>query len=199
MDDEYILSGLCDERYEELKSKVADLFETINLCSLPINAFEIAAKLNFHTVPYKAWPDRAEKLAKKQKDGVSFLCDDGETYILYNDTKTFERQNWTIMHEIAHRVLGHKEESIVAEREAEFFAKYALIPPPLVNMLGLKSPDEIQKYFIASREAALYGLTIIRNGCATIPLHSHKQKRGFFASSRPPKERSKMTSNFHIK
>lgn len=35
MDDEYILSGLCDERYEELKSKVADLFETINLCSLP--------------------------------------------------------------------------------------------------------------------------------------------------------------------
>lgn len=158
MDDEYILSGLCDERYEELKSKVADLFGKINLCSLPINAFEIAAKLNFHTVPYKAWPDRAEKLARKQKDGVSFLCDDGETYILYNDAKTFERQNWTIMHEIAHRILGHKGESIVAEREAEFFAKYALIPPPLVNMLGLKSPDEIQKYFIASREAALYGI-----------------------------------------
>jgi len=157
MDDEYILSGLWDARYEELKSKVADLFEKINLCGLPINAFEIAAKLNFHTVPYKAWPDRAEKLAKKQKDGVSFLFE-RETYILYNDAKTFERQNWTIMHEIAHRSLGHKSESIVAEREAEFFAKYALIPPPLVNMLGLKSPDEIQKNFIASREAALYGI-----------------------------------------
>lgn len=90
MDDEYILSGLCDERYEELKSKVADLFEKINLCSLPINAFEIAAKLNFHTVPYKAWPDRAEKLARKQKDGVSFLCDDGDTYILYHYHPMFD-------------------------------------------------------------------------------------------------------------
>lgn len=157
MNDEYILSGLCDERYDELKARVADLFEKINLCSLPINAFEIAARMNFHTVPYKAWPDRAAKLAAKQKDGVSFLlgC---ETYILYNDDKTFERQNWTIMHEVAHRFLGHRNSSVVAEREAEFFAKYALIPPPLVNMLGITSPDEIQKYFIASREAALYGM-----------------------------------------
>lgn len=157
MDDECILSGLWDTRYEELKSKVADLFEAINLSSLPINAFEIAAKLNYHTVPYKAWPDRAEKLSQKQKDGFSLLYK-GETYIYFNDAKTFERQNWTIMHEIAHCALDHKDESIVAEREAEFFAKYALIPPPVVHILGLTTPDEIQKYFIASREAALYGM-----------------------------------------
>lgn len=157
MDDEYILPGLCDERYDELKSLVADLFERVNICSLPINAFEIAAKLNFHAVPYQAWPDRAEKLSARQKDGVSVLFGN-ETYILYNDTKTFERRNWTIMHEIAHRFIGHPDVSIVAEREAEFFAKYALIPPPIVNMLGITSPDEIQKYFIASREAALYGM-----------------------------------------
>ena len=157
MDDEIILSGLCNDRYEELKSKVADLFESINICSLPINAFEIASRLNFHVVPYKAWPNQAEKLARKQKDGISYDYNK-ETYILYNDAKTFERQNWTIMHEIAHRSLGHKCESVVAEREADFFAKYALIPPPLVNFLGLTSVEEIQKYFIVSREAALYGI-----------------------------------------
>lgn len=157
MDDELILPMLCDARYEELKTEVANLFERYKVCSLPINAFELAARMGFHIVPYKAWPDRVEKLIARQKDGISFIYDD-EVYILYNDEKTFERQNWTIMHEIAHRHLGHREESIVAGREAEFFAKYALIPPPLVHMLGIKTPDEIQAHFIASREAATYGM-----------------------------------------
>lgn len=170
MDDEFVLPGLSDQRYEEIKAQVADLFERINFCSLPINAFEIAARMNYHTVPYKAWPDRADKLAAKQKDGFSLLYN-GETYILYNDEKTFERQNWTIMHEIAHRFLGHREASIVAEREADFFAKYALIPPPLINMLGLTSPNEIQNHFIASREAACYGMNYYQKW-----LHHHSEE-----------------------
>ena len=157
MDDEIILQGLCAERYEEIKSLVADLFERINLNGLPISAFEVAARLNCHVVPYKAWPDRADEIAAKQKDGVSFVLN-GETYILYNDAKTFQRQNWTIMHEVAHRFIGHAEASLVAEREADFFAKYALIPPPLVNKLGITSPGEIQKYFIVSNEAARNGM-----------------------------------------
>ncbi len=157
MNNDLIRAGLCDERYEELKSKVADLFERYKICSLPINAFEIATRMGFHVIPYAAWPDRAEKLASCQKDGCSFEYK-GETYILYNDAKSFERQNWTVMHETAHRYLGHREQSIVAEREADFFAKYALIPPPLINKLNITSPEEIQEHFAASREAAVYGM-----------------------------------------
>lgn len=157
MDDDIILSGLPDFRYEELKSKVADLFETYKVCCLPINAFEIAARMNYHVTPYAAWPDRREKLLARQKDGFSLVYNN-ETYIIINDEKTFERQNWTVMHETAHQYLGHKDTSIVAEREADFFAKYALLPPPLINKLRLSTPEAIQKYFIASREAAENGI-----------------------------------------
>lgn len=161
MDDDIIFSSLPDFRYEELKSKVADLFETYKVCCLPINAFEIAARMNYHVIPYAAWPDRRDKLRVQQKDGFSLVYKE-ETYILFNDEKTFERQNWTVMHEIAHKYLGHKESSIVAEREAEFFAKYALLPPPLINKLSLSTPEEIQKHFIASREAAENGMNYYR-------------------------------------
>lgn len=158
MDDEIILPGLCDERYEELKTEVANVFERYRVCSLPINAFELASRMGIHMVPYLAKPEKAASLVSYQKDGFSFIRD-GETYIYYNDTKKFERQNWTIMHEIGHRILGHKCESLIAEREADFFAKYALIPPPLVHILGIKTPEEIQRHFIASREAAANGMS----------------------------------------
>ena len=43
------------------------------------------------------------------------------------------RIRFTIMHEIGHIVLDHTEHSDLAESEANFFAKYALAPPPLVH------------------------------------------------------------------
>lgn len=154
-----ILSGLCAERYEEIKAEVASLFERVKLCSLPVNAFEIASRLGFHAIPYSAYIDKAARLGEIQRDGFSLsIGKKGEIFIFFNDRKNFERQNWTVMHEIAHWRLGHKACSIVAEREADFFAKYALIPPPLVNKLGISTVEEIQKNFIASREAAEYGM-----------------------------------------
>ena len=157
MEDDTILSGLPDLRFEELKARVADLFECCKICCLPINSFEVAARMNYHVIPYAAWPDKREALLARQRDAFSFEYKGGE-FIIYNDAKAFERQNWTIMHEIAHRFLKHREQSIVAEREADFFAKYALLPPPLINKLKLSTPEEIQKYFIASRVAAINGM-----------------------------------------
>lgn len=158
MTEDIILSNLCDKRYEEIKERVADLFETCKVCCLPINAFEIAIKLGFHIVPYSARTGWSQELPLRQKDGFSLSFQD-KIYIFYNDEKTYERQNWTILHEIGHRVLGHRESSDIAEREADFFAKYALIPPPLVHKLGITTPVEIQSYFNASREAARYGMS----------------------------------------
>lgn len=157
MTEDEIISGLCDQRYEEIKARVADLFESCKICCLPVNAFEIAARLGLHIAPYSVRPNWTRALSLKQKDGFS-LTFKGKTYIFYNDEKSYERQNWTILHEIGHHVLGHRESSIVAEREADFFAKYALIPPPLVHKLGITKPEEIQAYFNASREAARYGM-----------------------------------------
>lgn len=62
------------------------------------------------------------------------------------------------MHEIAHIVLDHSEESELAETEVKFFAKYALAPPVLIDRLGLESVPEIAEAFDISYEAAKYAL-----------------------------------------
>lgn len=148
---------LSDERYEEIKEIIVDMFETYHVSCVPISGFEIATRMGIKVVPYSALEKRIRRLIlKKGEDGVTGLnC--GEYTIYYNDNMpTYGRINNTIMHEIGHIVLGHLEESELAEAEARFFAKYALAPPPLIHKLKLTSPDEIEKIFEISYEAAYY-------------------------------------------
>lgn len=79
-------------------------------------------------------------------------------YIFYNDDKGFGRINNTMLHEIGHIVLGHTEDSELAEKEVKFFAKYALVPPVLVHKLMLTTPEDISYTFDVSYEAAYYAL-----------------------------------------
>lgn len=60
------------------------------------------------------------------------------------------------MHEIGHIVLGHTQESDLAEKEVNFFAKYALVPPTLVHILGITNSYDIARIFNVSNEAADY-------------------------------------------
>ena len=62
------------------------------------------------------------------------------------------------MHEIGHIVLDHTEDSELAEKEVNFFAKYALVPPVLVHKLEISSPLQIVRLFDVSFEAAKYAL-----------------------------------------
>ena len=60
------------------------------------------------------------------------------------------------MHEIGHIVLGHSEESDLAEAEANFFAKFALAPPVLIHKLGANSPQEVAEKFDLGIQFASY-------------------------------------------
>lgn len=89
-----------------------------------------------------------------------FLERANEERIYFNDKKAnenFARMNMTILHEIAHDVLGHtgrEEYADIEEAEAGFFGKYAAAPPPLVHRLPIVSPYTIQNIFCLSEDAA---------------------------------------------
>ena len=58
------------------------------------------------------------------------------------------------MHEIGHIVLGHTEDSELAEAEVKFFAKYALAPPVLMEKYNVTNIVDVLSHFDISMEAA---------------------------------------------
>lgn len=149
---------LSDERCEEIKEQVVNLFEKYNINCVPINGFEIANKMGIKVISYSSKGENAKEWCfRESEDGFS-VFKDNKWYIFYNDEKNFGRINNTMLHEIGHIVLDHTEDSELAEKEVKFFAKYALVPPVLVHKLKLTTPEEISETFDVSFEAAYYAL-----------------------------------------
>lgn len=149
--------SISNRRYEQIKSIVVDLFVKYGVSCVPVNSFELATKMGIKVIPYSAITDsKRYLLLKKSEDGFCVEKNKGEWYIFYNDEKEYGRINNTIMHEIAHIVLDHTEDSELAEAEVKFFAKYALAPPVLIHKLNISDPYEISRVFEVSLEAAIY-------------------------------------------
>ena len=152
--------SLSHKRYEEIKRIVVDLFVRFEVSCVPVNGFELATKMGIKVIPYSAVHfSKRYLLVKKSQDGFCVEKNPGEWYIYYNDAKDYSRINNTIMHEIGHIVLDHSEDSELAEKEVNFFAKYALVPPVLVHKFKLDDPWSIEKVFEVSFEAACYALS----------------------------------------
>lgn len=155
---------LSGNRYEEIKKAVVNTFVEYDISSIPISGFTLAAKMGIKIKPYSAYSERARHLMLKESaDGFSVQLNTGEWTIFYNDCVNGLRVNNTIMHELGHIILDHTEDSELAEKEVNFFAKYALAPPVLIHKLGLNTPDEISKTFEISHEAAGYASDYYKN------------------------------------
>ncbi len=127
---------LPDWRYEQIKLEVARIFVKCNITQIPITGFEIANKLGIIVIPYSAFNEgKRLKLIEEDEDGF-YVKREGKNYIYYNDNKSYGRINFTILHEIGHIVLDHTQHSELAEAEANFFAKYSIAPPVLVDKFG---------------------------------------------------------------
>ena len=148
---------LSNERYEEIKNIVADTFESFDIHCTPISGFELASQMGVTVIPYSVYSQKGvqELMLKRSKDGFSIMRND-KWYMYYNDKKKYDRINNTIMHENAHIILDHTEDSELAEKEANFFAKFALAPPVLIHKLDLKNVEDVAERFEISYEAAVY-------------------------------------------
>ena len=153
---------LSDDRYEYIKEEIVYMFEHYGVNCIPINGFELAYKLGIRLVPYSTLSKAKRKAAMRISSDGFFLETSNEERIYFNDEKieeNFARVNMTILHEIAHDVLGHtgsEEYADIEETEAGFFGKYTAAPPPLVHRLPIISPYTIQDAFCLSESAAHY-------------------------------------------
>lgn len=118
---------LSDERCEEIKQIVVDLFDKYDINCIPISGFEIANKMGIKVIPYSAKSDKTRNLCLQfSEDGFSVLKNEKWT-IFYNDEKQYGRFNNTIVHEIGHIVLNHTEDIEQIFNVSYEAAVYALV------------------------------------------------------------------------
>ena len=162
-----------NNRYEEIKKEVLIMFQDAEYDSFPIDCFEIAKRLRYVIRRYSELePDALIESLAISKDGYSRVEPDPNTgmyryVIYYNDwTPNRGRQRWTIFHEIGHICLGHHDNPSGNEKteddEADFFAKYAMDPPPLVHAKHCQNPDDVCYVFSTSGEFSVYAFEYYR-------------------------------------
>ena len=155
-----------DARYEEIKKEVLFMFEESGIDTYPIDPFVIAKRLNYRIIPYSTLTAEDYLAAVfTSNEGYSHVeqRSDGmfEYAIYYNDDgRVSGNIRWTIFHELGHITLGHHDNAPGNEQneedEADFFAKYAIAPPPLINATKCEDAFDICMTFKASETAANY-------------------------------------------
>ena len=141
------------------------MYTECGIHTFPIDCFLIAKRLYYVLRPYSSLSqDEFTKAHQFDQDGFSQVELNPDTGLLqyviyYNDRKNPGRVRWTIFHEIGHIYLGHhdnRDESkrIIEEAEADFFAKYAIAPPPLIDLAGCHDMFDVQDKFDTSLEAS---------------------------------------------
>ena len=162
---------LSDFRYEQIKATVVATYDKYDIRHIPIDCYEICLKMNIKLVEYSKLTDIGlQKAISVSEDGFCMLKDEGnmpfnyeQWYIFYNDSMGKERIKFTILHEIGHIVLGHTQHSELAESEANFFAKYAISPPPLIDKIKPEDFVELADKFELSMECAFNSMRYYNN------------------------------------
>lgn len=143
-----------DETYEFIKGEATHIL-VMHKIRCPISGFEIATKMGISLVPYSYLSKRKHRATLRVSEDGFLLVRDGREYIFYNNIdRSYERQNWTILHEIGHIVLDHTGHSPVEETEANFFAKFIIAPPVLIHRIQAEDVMDVYLRFNVSYEAA---------------------------------------------
>ncbi len=170
------------DRYEEIKREVIFMFEETETDTYPIDCFEIARRLYYRLYPYSMLDnDKRVKALETSEAGYSRVELDPRTQmfhycIYYNDQeRSIGNIRWTIFHELGHIFLGHHDNPTgieqLEEAEANFFAKYAMCPPPLLNATKCQSPIDVCIKFNTSDQFSCYAYEYFQNWLNNGPIN----------------------------
>ena len=144
--------------YSQIEELVVSLYIKHDIKKIPINPFQIAVAEGYALRKYSELPEEAcEILRSKNIDGLNLFDKELNIYVIfYDDSQSKHRQKFTIMHEICHIKMRHKEASDLAEHIANHFAAYALAPTPLIHLYQCEDVFDVEWKFQISRKCAEY-------------------------------------------
>ena len=141
--------------YDEIEQKAVDLLVSLQVCKLPIDPLLIIRKMGIEVVPFSKLSSDVDWKEDEGNDAFSFFSkEENKFYITYNDKAIETRIRFSLMHEVGHIVLGHKGESFLASKIADYFAGYILAPYPLILEFTGFDRERVMRTFGISRGCA---------------------------------------------
>lgn len=132
------------------------VYKKCKITMFPIDCLSIFHAYGLTCIPYSSLSEK-RRIACMELSKDAFISNDT---VFYNDTVPEGRVRFTLMHEFAHFILGHEEETEETESEADLFASMMLAPMIIIRELESHSSgrkitaDDIKAYFNVSITAA---------------------------------------------
>ena len=159
MQDQDYLEWLClpSNLYKKIEEDVVRLLVEQNVTSYPVDPMAIAVSLGYELIPFSKINKKAmEILNPKDADGINYYDPIKEKFQIYYKSDCIEeRLRFTIGHEIGHIRMGHKCESDLARRIANYYAAYLLAPTPWIDQACCDDYTDVAKNFCVSEQCAL--------------------------------------------
>ena len=105
-----------DRRYSQIKDSIVDLFQKVNVKFIPVEPIAIAQALGCGPVPYRSLGRIAlPVLMEASPDALTcWMLGKDLPMIFFNDRRPPTRVAFSLMHELGHVCLGHREHSKLA-------------------------------------------------------------------------------------
>lgn len=143
----------------EIRSKAADVLIECNVKQFPLDCFYILSHYDYKIYTYAQ--------LKRKNIELYHMCiaysedafrNGALKIIAYNETKPVVRIRFSLMHELGHHILEHKNDSPENEREANYFASNILAPRLAMYYTKSRLSEEIAGIFNISVQAAFYAV-----------------------------------------
>ncbi len=143
--------------YRNIEQLAVNLYQELKIRDTAFDVFKVANKKGYQLIPYSVLKKKKrEYLRANGYDAINYFDNRINRYvIIYDDKPSLQRQRFSIMHEIGHILLGHKQESDLARIQANYFAAYALAPSPIIHLYDIEDYVELAEIFNISQECAL--------------------------------------------
>ncbi|MDE6434652.1 MAG: ImmA/IrrE family metallo-endopeptidase [Lachnospiraceae bacterium] len=143
--------------YRNIEIAAVDLYKELRIRDTAFDVFDVANRKGYRLIAYsKLKRSKREYLRANGYDAINYYDERYKCFvIIYDDKPSLQRQRFSIMHEIGHILLGHKQESDLARIQANYFAAYALAPNPLIHFYDIEDYVELAETFNISQECAM--------------------------------------------
>lgn len=139
--------------YQFISDKILEVYIECSIKEFPIDCIGILQHYNFRLLSYREIKNSDPELHEIAKE----FSDDAFRYkkiICYNSTVVEGRMRFSLMHELGHYLLEHKENTPENEAEADYFASSVLAPRVAIWRMWHPTAEEIHKCFGLSYAAS---------------------------------------------